>query len=108
MFWADTTPQRCADAAGELAGYVNFGGQDWTVWKYGDEIIVTLDGPGGHGTCARQTSGTIDILAGLNALKGLGLLTGDTLSQVNTGWEVTYSEGKTFKMNDLWYEVVPK
>jgi hypothetical protein len=109
MFWVDTKG-RCNEGSfgGQLIGPATFGGQNWTIHTYGDEIIVVLDGPGGSGTCAQQSSGTIDVLAGLEALRGYGLLTGSTLSQVNTGWEVTQSSGQTFRMNSLSYEVVPK
>jgi hypothetical protein len=61
---------------------------------FGAEIIFVLDGPGGQGTCARQSSGTIDIKAGFDWLTANGFVTGPVvLSQLNTGWEICSTAG---------------
>lgn len=100
MFWVDTHGRCNEGAFGPVVlGHPTFGGQNWTAHQYGDEIILVLDGPGGPGTCAQQSSGTIDIKAGLDWLWNGGFITGTTLQQLNTGWEITQASNATFRMN---------
>lgn len=112
MFWADTSPTRCTDNgldASQIIGQATLSGQQWTVYRYGgqagDEIMFILDGgsdqdPVDNGTCAQQSSGTIDILAGFKWLVNNGFMSGlGKLSQLNTGWEVTSADNATFSMN---------
>jgi hypothetical protein len=97
MFWADTSPSRCANNglnSSDILGQATLGGQAWTVYHYGTEIIIILDGtsstdPVTTGTCAQQASGTIDILAGYQWLAARGVIGGlGNLTQLNTGWEM--------------------
>jgi len=111
MFWADTSPRRCTDngmSAGNIIGQAVLGGQNWTVYRYGgvgSEIIFILDGtastdPVSTGTCARQASGTIDILGGYRWLASHGIMTTvGSISQLNTGWEITSADKTTFTVS---------
>jgi hypothetical protein len=106
MLWVDTHG-RCNEGAfgSTVLGHVTFGGQNWTVHRYGGvgaEIIMVLDGPGGPGTCAQQPTGTMDIKAALGALAAGGWIDPHpVLSNIDSGWEVTQSSGQTFKVNDF-------
>jgi hypothetical protein len=107
MFWVDTHGRCNEGAFGPVVlGHLTIDGQAWTAHQYGNEIILVLDGAGGPGTCAQQSSGTINILAGLNWLYDRGFISGTTLQQLNTGWEITQSSGQTFTMNS--YSVTAK
>jgi len=111
MFWADTSHTRCVDngmSAGNILGQAALGGQNWTVYRYGgvgSEIIFILDGtastdPVDTGTCAQQKSGTIDILGGYQWLASHGIMsTVGSLSQLNTGWEITSADNTVFTMD---------
>lgn len=111
MFWADTSPLRCTDngmSAGNIIGQATISGQHWTVYRYGgrgSEIIFILDGstntdPVDSGTCAQQTSGTIHILSGFRWLVRHHVMTNlGSLSQLNTGWEITSADNSTFAVN---------
>jgi hypothetical protein len=100
MFWVDTHG-RCNEGAfgPTLLGHLTIDGQNWTAHQYGTEIILVLDGPGGSGTCAQQSSGTINVKAGLDWLYAGGFIHGTTMSQLNTGWEITQASNATFKVN---------
>jgi hypothetical protein len=104
MFWVDTHG-RCDTGAfgGTVLGHAVLDGQNWTVHRYGGagaEVIFVLDGAGGSGTCAQQSSGTIDIKAGLQWLVANGFESGPiVLSQVNTGWEITQADNTTFTVH---------
>ena len=105
MFWVDTHGRCDAGAfGGTTLGTFTMDGQNWTAHRYGDagaEIILVLDGPGGSGTCAEQSSGTIDIKGGLNWLAGKGYIPSPvTISQLNTGWEITSSDNQQFTVSD--------
>lgn len=121
MFWVDTHG-RCNEGAygPSLLGHFTMpDGSTWTAHRYdesangahvnnGNEIILIKDGPGGPGTCAQETSGTIDIKAGLAWLSDNGFLPADPrLSILQTGWEITSSSNATFKVNDLRYIAIP-
>jgi hypothetical protein len=103
MFWVDVKG-RCNEGAfgGTVLGHATIAGQNWTVHRYGGagaEIIFVLDGPGGSGTCATQSSGTIDIKAGVDWLVAGGfVLANPSVTQLNTGWEITSAENATFQM----------
>jgi hypothetical protein len=101
MFWVDTHG-RCNEGAfgPTLLGHLTIDGQTWTAHAYGDEIIIVLDGAGGPGTCAQQSSGTINVKAGLDWLYANGHISGTTLEQINTGWEITQASNATFTVHD--------
>lgn len=108
MFWTDTNG-RCDEGAfgPTLLGNLTIDGQGWTAHAYGDEIILVLDGPGGPGTCAQQPSGTINIKAGLDWLMNNGFISGTTISQLNTGWEITKANNASFKVNSYSISAAP-
>jgi hypothetical protein len=113
MFWADTTHERCVNNglnSNAKIGQTTLGGQPWTVYRYGGvggEIVLILDGtsstdPVTTGTCATQASGSIDVKAGLDYLNAQGLVPHPgayTISQFNTGWEITSAQNSTFTLN---------
>lgn len=106
MFWADTHGRCDPGAYGGtiLAPAVVIDGQTWTVNRYGGagaEIIFVLDSnPAVPDSCAQQSSGTIDIKAGLDWLVANGFIPGpEVLTQVNTGWEITSADNSVFTMN---------
>jgi len=89
-------------------------GSGWTAHRYdnsptttgntNNEIILIKDGPGGQGTCAQDSSGTIDIKAGLQWLASHGFMPSDPRLQIlQTGWEITKSSNATFKVNSMNY-----
>lgn len=113
MFWTDTHGRCDEGAFGDTRlGHAVFGGQGWTVHRYGgpgDEIIFVLDGVGGPGTCAQQPSGTVDVKAGLDWLTAHGFAQGPhVLTQVNTGWEITSADHATFAMHRYAIQAVPR
>jgi len=110
MFWADTLNRCNAGAFGStLLGSVMLSGQDWTAHRYGGagaEIIFTLDGPAGPGSCARQPAGIIDIKAGLDWLTANGYVTGpEVLTQLNTGWEICSTAGASLSFTVSSYTI---
>ena len=119
MMWADTSAQRCAAVHGwTVLGHPVLLGQDWTVYLgpsgAGDEIIFILDGTGGPGTCARQNAGTFHVWAALRWLSahpgpsGFPAFTALTMSQLNTGWEITAGDGAGYRIFGLHYGTVVK
>lgn len=113
MFWTDTHGRCDEGAFGDtLLGHAVLGGQKWTVHRYGEagaEVIFVLDGPGGPGTCAQESSGTVDVKAGLDWLTAHGFATGPhVISQVNTGWEITSADDATFTMHRYAIQAVPR
>jgi hypothetical protein len=105
MFWVDTKG-RCNEGSfgGTVLGHATIDGQAWTVHRYGGygaEIIFVLDGPGGPGTCAQQSSGSINVKAGLDWLVAGGFIPAHpVLSSVDTGWEITQADNATFTVHD--------
>jgi hypothetical protein len=113
MFWADTTHERCVNnglSSTDKIGQATLGGQQWTAYRYGGvggEIVFILDGtsstdPVTSGTCATQATGSIDVKAGLDYLNAQGLVPHPgayTISQFNTGWEITSAQNSTFTLN---------
>jgi hypothetical protein len=117
MFWVDVNG-RCNEGAygPSLLGHFTMpDGSGWTAHRYdsssnpahvnnGNEIILVKDGPGGQGTCAQDSSGAIDIKAGLAWLSSNGFMPADPRLQiVQTGWEITKSSNATFKVNSMTY-----
>jgi hypothetical protein len=105
MFWPDVHG-RCDPGAygGTVLGTALLGGQTWTVNRYGGagaEIIFVLDSdPAVPNSCAQQAAGTIDILAGLQWLAANGFMPSlGSLSQLNTGWEITSADNTTFTLD---------
>jgi hypothetical protein len=61
---------------------------------------VGLTPPACPAGSAQQSSGTIDIKAGLDWLVAGGFIPGpEVVSQMNTGWEITSADNATFTMN---------
>ncbi|MGN6753091.1 MAG: hypothetical protein ACTHJJ_11130 [Intrasporangium sp.] len=112
MFWVDTHG-RCNEGAfgPTVLGHAVLAGQNWTVHRYGAagaEIIFVLDGAGGTGTCAQQASGTIDIKAGLDWLAANGFIgKRQSISQLNTGWEITSAKRATFRLTRYSVDATP-
>lgn len=113
MFWADTHGRCNTGSYGStVLGTATFGGQTWTVNRYGGtgaEIIFVLDSnPSVPNSCAQQTSGTIDIKAGLDWLVSHGYISSPlTMSQLNTGWEITSADNTKFTMNSYSITATP-
>ena len=105
MFWVDTRG-RCNDGAfgGTVLGTATFGGQTWTVNRYGGpgaEIIFVLDSdPNTPNSCAHQQTGSVDIKAGFDWLVAHGIMTNPVFTQLNTGWEITSADSTTFTMSN--------
>ena len=105
MVWTDTVGRCNAGSFGSttLATGVSIGGQIYDVYRYGaagGEIIFVLEGSGGAGACAQQSSGTVDVLGVLNWVNTH--VTAIThVNQVNFGWELCSTGGtdETFTMN---------
>jgi len=123
MMWADTTGRRCTDnglGAGDIIGHAALAGQPWTVYRYGPaggEIVFIRDGgksgdPAGTGTCATAKSGTLHVLSALKWLSGHAArfppLSRLTMSQLNTGWEITDGGGAGYAVTALAYPVAVK
>jgi hypothetical protein len=112
MFWVDVKG-RCNEGAfgGTILGHAVIDGQNWTVHRYGNtgaEIIFVLDGTGGTGTCAQQNSGTINIKAGVDWLVANGAVPANpSVTQLNTGWEITSAENAKFKVTSYSITAVP-
>jgi hypothetical protein len=113
MFWADTVGRCNPGSYGDtILGTAVFGGQTWTVNRYGGpgaEIIMVLDtDPGTPNSCAHQQSGTIDIKAGLDWLSSNGFIPGPvTMTQLNTGYEITSAEHATFTVSAYTITATP-
>lgn len=117
MFWTDVNG-RCNEGAygPSLLGHLTMpDGSGWTAHRYDDsstttgntgaEIILVKDGPGGEGTCARESSGTIDVKAGLGWLASEGFLPAvPSVYIVQTGWEITAASKASFVVHDLTYQ----
>lgn len=118
MFWADTSPTRCVNNglnSSDILGQATLGSQQWTVYHFGAEVIIILDGtssadPVSTGTCAQQKSGTIPILAGYKWLVKHGVQPSlGSLTQLNTGYEITAGDGTgQYAVTSLSYPVTIK
>lgn len=106
MFWADTHGRCNTGSYGStVLGTATFDGQTWTVNRYGGpgaEIIFVLDSdPNTPDSCAQQTSGTIDVGAGLQWLNNNGYISSPvTISQLNSGYEITSTDNQTFSLSN--------
>jgi hypothetical protein len=73
---------------------LTLGGQGYTVYQNGNEIIVSLDGSGGTGTFAQQASGTVNILGVLTWVQAhVSGHSNMTLSAIDFGWEICSTGG---------------
>ena len=111
MTWTDTSFTRCTQngmSASNILGQMPLGGQNFTLYHFGTELIFILDGtsstdPVTTGTCARQTSGTIDVLgefqwlAANKFIPGLGPMG----LIVPALWEVTSANNAKFTVSSL-------
>ena len=112
MFWTDVQG-RCDPGAygGTVLGTATFGGQTWTVNRYGGpgaEIIFVLDSdPNVANSCSQQTSGTVDLKAGFDWLIAHGIMSSVIFTQINTGFEITSADSTTFTMNSYSITAAP-
>lgn len=105
MVWVDNHNRESGGAP--QVGAATIGGQAWTIYRNGTELIWSLGAPG---TFAQQTSGTVDLLAILKATIDKGLLSAAAgVAQVNAGWEICSTGGtdKTFRVTDYSVTAVP-
>ena len=75
MVWVDNNGRCNSGSFGtQVHAPVTIAGQEWTPHRYPNstEFIWSLDGSGGAGTCAQQTSGTVDLLALLKWMQANG------------------------------------
>lgn len=86
MIWVDNAGR--GNGGARRIGVVTIGGQGFTIYQYGGgEIIFSLD--------RSEQSGTVDILAALQWLRGRGLVSaGAQLGQVDFGFEICSTGGK--------------
>jgi len=88
MIWVDNVGRGSGGA--QQIGAATIGGQAFTVYRYGGEIIFSLD--------RNEQSGTVDILATLKWLQGHGLVSAKAgLAQVDFGFEICSTGGKPEK-----------
>ena len=89
MIWVDNVGRGSGGA--QRIGTATIAGQAFTVYQYrGGEIIFSLD--------RSEQSGTVDILAALQWLRGRGLVSaGAQLGQVDFGFEICSTGGKPEK-----------
>lgn len=106
MVWTDNVGRCNSGAQGTLlAASQVVAGQVYDVYRYGgpgNEIIFSLQGAGGTGTCAQQPGDTVDILAILGWVNAnVAPVTG--LGQVQFGWEICSTGGvpETFSVSSL-------
>jgi hypothetical protein len=99
MVWVDNV-NRESGGATLLAASQAVGGQSFDVYRYGGaggEIIFSLNGTGGTGTFANESSGTVDILGVLAWVQSRGYASGTTIGQVDFGWEICSTGGVSEK-----------
>jgi hypothetical protein len=102
MVWVDNV-NRGTGGATKIGTATTFK-QHFTVYQFGGaggEIIFSLDGSGGTGTFANETSGTVHILSVLDWVQAHGYVKNITISQIDFGWELCSTGGsaETFTMN---------
>jgi hypothetical protein len=116
MVWPYTSPERAiGNAAPLFAPDVTIGAFTYDVYgSVGSEIIFAIQGPGGTGTYAQMTSGTIDVLGPILWCQSHGLNMGSPpfFSAIDFGWEIcntdTYlgsgvTQTENFIVNDFTY-----
>ncbi len=102
MIWLDNV-NRGAGGATKI-GTASIGGQNFTVYQFGGadgEIIFSLDGGGGTGTFAQQSSGSVDILGVLDWVQSHGYASNMTVSLVDFTFEICSTGGapETFRVS---------
>jgi hypothetical protein len=103
MIWTDNV-NRGAGGAKLLASDQVIGRQPFDVYQYGGaggEIIFSLNGTGGSGTFANETSGTVDILGTLAWVQSHRYASNIKIGQIDAGWEICSTGGgpETFAMS---------
>ena len=103
MIWTDNV-NRGAGGASLLASHQVIGGQSFDVYQFGGaggEIIFSLNGAGGSGKFANETSGTVDILGTLAWVQSHGYASNISIGQIDAGWEICSTGGgpETFTMS---------
>jgi hypothetical protein len=90
MVWVDNVNR--GDGGATKKATASFGGQDWTLYQYGDgELIWSLGKPGAF---AQQSSGTVNLLALLRWLQKNGYAAADaTIGELDFGWEICSTGG---------------
>jgi hypothetical protein len=111
MIWVDNVNRGTGGAT--KIGTATIGKQHFTVYQYGGaggEIIFSLDGPGGTGTFAHETSGTVNILSTLRWVQAHGYVKDIAISQIDFGWELCSTGGsaETFTMKHFTIKGSPK
>ena len=101
MIWVDNVNRGTGGAT--KIGTATISNQHFTVYQFGGaggEIIFSLDGSGGTGTFANETSGTVNILGTLSWVQAHGYVKNITISQIDFGWELCSTGGsaETFTM----------
>jgi hypothetical protein len=94
MIWVDNHGQ---SPAGNVIGHATIFGQHFTVWHGGTDYTFALD--------RNETTGMTHILASINWLISHGDVPASaTLAQVNFGWEVASTGGKSedFRVTNYW------
>ena len=103
MIWTDNV-NRGSGGAKLLAQNQAIGGRQFDVYQdggTGGEIIFSLNGAGGSGTFAQETSGTVDILATLRWVQDHGYASNITIGEIEAGWEICSTGGQpeTFQVS---------
>jgi hypothetical protein len=111
MIWVDNV-NRGAGGAQLLASNQVIGGQSFDVYQYGGqggEIIFSLNGSGGSGTFAQETSGTVDILATLRWVQSHGYASNISIGEIDFGWEICSTGGapETFSVSSYSLDSTP-
>jgi hypothetical protein len=107
MIWVDNVNRGTGGAT--KIGTATISNQHFTVYQFGGaggEIIFSLDGSGGTGTFAKETSGTVSILNTLRWVQAHGYVKNITISQIDFGWELCSTGGyaETFTMKHFTIE----
>lgn len=106
MIWVDNHNRGSGGAQRKAAATIY--GQRWTLYQYGNgELIWSLGKPG---TFARQTHGTVHILAMLRWLRDHGYISpGARIGQLDFGWEICSTGGisQRFGVNRYRIDTAP-
>jgi hypothetical protein len=106
MVWTDTVGRCNTGAFGStLLGTATISGKNFTVHRYGGagaEIIFVEDGAGGSGTCAQDSSGTVDLLGVLNWVQSRRLVSNMSVSLIDLTFEICSTGGspETFAVSE--------
>jgi hypothetical protein len=105
MVWVDNIGRCNSGSFGtQVHAPVTIAGQEWTPHRYpnSSEFIWSLDGSGSADTCARQASGTVDLLALLKWMQANGYAApGAAISLIDGAWEICSTGGvpETFRVS---------